>query len=121
MISRLNAAPANVYVHLDRTLPNSLDLRIGQNLIFVRAFSGGRDKYLRSLNLPDDCFLKANDIPYGTSLPGQEEGTYIAGLALAWRCGSGRIAIEFASLETESQSTQGRSRIFLPFTISDSR
>ena len=89
----------NRYVNLDRQLPALLRLRLGQNLIFLRDFSCAGGPFLRSLKMPSPCFMQADDVPYGTKIPGQPEGTYIVALGLVNEAAHGEILIQFSSTE----------------------
>lgn len=114
MCTKPNSVPGNVYVNLDRTLPTSLKLIQGQNLIFVRALGSAGDKILRRLDLPAPYFVSAGELPHGYEIPGQPARTFVVAVALAYSCGSSLISIEY-----ESNSSCGtlRPRVKLPFCI----
>lgn len=108
------AVPGNVYVNLDQTLPPSLSLRQGQNLVFLRDFDCAGAPFLRSLKMPAPFFVTADEIPYGTRLPGQPKGSYIAGFGLVSAAGTGQILIRFES----NSSAPKRKLVRLKFSIS---
>ncbi len=95
MSTVLDDASLNVYVNLDRTLPASLKLKVGQNLLFVRALSNASGPILRKLTMPKPYFVTA-DLSYGLHVPGQPQGTYILALGLVHTAGKAAIQIEFA-------------------------
>ncbi len=107
-----NVALDNVYVDLD-SLPASLRLRPGQNLIFVRSFCLSGGAYLDSVSMPEPFFVSAKDPRYGQEIPGQPRGTYVLALALVHECGSGEILISFSSRDSSRKWQK-----HLPFVIS---
>lgn len=107
MSARKNlASPSNVYVDLD-ALPAALQLKVGQNLIFVRAFSRVGEPFLRSLKMPAPCFVTADKVDYGTKIPDQPADTFVLALGLVNAAGSGEILIRFAC-QTGCQKAAGR-------------
>lgn len=114
MCTKPNSAPGNVYVNLDRTLPTSLNLIQGQNLIFVRALGSAGDKILRRLELPAPYFVSSGELPRGYEIPGQPARTFVLSVSLVNQCGSGLISIEF---ESASDCALTRPRLKLPFSI----
>lgn len=100
MSTAISTPPGNRYVNLDRELPVLVRLRVGQNLILLRDFCCAGEPFLRSVKMPAPCLMQADDLPYGTKIPGQPEGTYVAALGLVNEAGHGEILIEFSSSET---------------------
>lgn len=115
-MNKVKAVGRNVFVDVD-ALPDSLNLIVGQNLIFVRAFAATGNALLNSITMPAACFVVAGKVDHGMNIPGQPANTYIAGLALVNAEGSGDIWIRFQSRNGCSSSPVQTVR--LPFTVRD--
>ena len=115
MSTRKKVAPGNVYVDLDSALTGQLKLKVGQNLIFIRAFSCAGGPFLRSLKMPVPYFVTA-DINHGTQIPGQPKDTYVVALGLVHSAGTGEILIRF---EPQTSCQNQRRLVRLKFCISE--
>jgi len=115
MTRTFKADVRNVFVDVD-TLPDSLSLIVGQNLIFVRKFAATGDALLNSIEMPPACFVVAGKVDHGMNIPGQPPNSYIAALALTNAAGCGDIRIRFQSRDGCSPSVHS---VRLPFTVRD--